>query len=255
MRADAIYFDRIKETGGWYYVEYLPPLPSIPFATLSLVIPGEADPARVAEAMETELSTWLTRYPIPLMVSSFDAADSLLRLSSVRECDHVMGWIDPTTRQAQSRWRLVGDHEIPSLPMSSDFLKRVYSNISFRTSADLATAAESNARSARLGWWIVFVWAAVVPAVVAIVEWASPSWVAVIILTYSLYKAFAKAMQLLGKWRPSAAEQLEQEEQRAMRHHHYHCKTNPKGFLRLKAENFEREARERTSRDAESLGL
>lgn len=46
---------------------------------------------------------------------------------------------------------------------------------------------------------------------------------------------------------PKSARQVEKEEEELrMRHHHYHCMKNPEAFARLKVENFEREAIERT---------
>ncbi len=38
-----------------------------------------------------------------------------------------------------------------------------------------------------------------------------------------------------------------------MRHYFYHCERNPEGFARLKVENFEREAKEQTLKEAEAL--
>jgi hypothetical protein len=38
-----------------------------------------------------------------------------------------------------------------------------------------------------------------------------------------------------------------------MKHYFYHCERNPEGFARLKAENFEREAKERIIKEAELL--
>ena len=38
-----------------------------------------------------------------------------------------------------------------------------------------------------------------------------------------------------------------------MNHYFYHCERNPEGFMRLKVENFEREAKERTLKEVEAL--
>jgi len=45
----------------------------------------------------------------------------------------------------------------------------------------------------------------------------------------------------------------EKREELEKNHHHCHCKKNPQGFLRSKIENFEKETRERVSKEAETL--
>lgn len=38
-----------------------------------------------------------------------------------------------------------------------------------------------------------------------------------------------------------------------MRHHHYHCKRNPDGFMRLKVENIEREEIDRIREEFQEI--
>jgi len=73
------------------------------------------------------------------------------------------------------------------------------------------------------------------------------------VLSFSLWKALVKALKLLGKWKESPQALNVQEEERRMRHHHYHCELNPEGFMRLKIENFERKERERIQNEAKGL--
>ena len=84
MASDDLFFSALKGDRGWYFVEYHPPHTGYPFANLSLVIPGPATPSAVAEAMEAELKGWLQRFPVPLMVSAFDAKGDLYRLEGTR---------------------------------------------------------------------------------------------------------------------------------------------------------------------------
>lgn len=51
------------------------------------------------------------------------------------------------------------------------------------------------------------------------------------------------------KKRSKRMEEKEREETE-MRHHHYHCKKNPEGFMRLKIENFERAEMERIQKES-----
>lgn len=253
MVAEKLFFCVLKEDRGWYFVEYRPPIPSYRFATLSLVVPKALDVAQVAKAMETELKAWLARYPIPIMVSAFDAKGDLYNLGAVRDCSHLIGFIDKASQEVHLFWRLLENKEIPADALDAGYLRTIYSNIPYKTSVDLQRERENHLKQLRIGWTIVFVWAVIVPAAVAILEWVSPPWVAAFVLIYSLWKATVKALKMLGKWKKSPREIEKEEEERRMRHHHYHCERNPEGFLRLKFENFEREERERIRSEALSL--
>jgi len=253
MVVEKLFFDTIKEDRGWYFVEYRPPNPAYRFATLNIVVPETVGAARVADAMETEMKHWLARYPIPLMVSSFDGNGDLYNLREVRDSSHLIGFIDKANREVRLFWRLLKDKEIPEDALDAAYLREIYSNIPYKTPDDLRRESAEYVRQLRIGWTIVFGWAVVVPAVVAILEWASPPWVAALVLIYSLWKAAVKALKMLGKWKKSPREIEKEEEERRMRHHHYHCERNPEGFLRLKAENFVREERENILDEARKL--
>jgi hypothetical protein len=253
MATDKLFFSTVKEDRGWYFVEYQPPHPGYRFSMLSLVFPTSAAPSAVAEAMESELTTWLRRYPMPLMVSAFDAKGDLCELEGVRASNHLMGSVTPGTDRPVMFWRLLPDSEIPGDMPSPESLIGVFADVPYKTSNQTRQEAEAHARQMRIGWAIVFVWVAVVPAVWAIFEWAGPAWVGVLLLGYSLWQALANALKLLGKWRESPKELKAREELRRMQHHHYHCERNPEGFMRLKLENFEREERERIQNEAKAL--
>ena len=80
-------FSVLQAHREWYLVEYAPPVHGTPFATLSLTVLERPEANRVALAMETELETWLRRYPVPIMVSAFNDTGDLFSVSSVRTCD------------------------------------------------------------------------------------------------------------------------------------------------------------------------
>ncbi len=253
VQEDQLFFEKLKVHRGWYFVEYNPPLASYPFATAQLVILDEGKAERVARAMEHELASWLNRYPVPLMVSSFDGTGTLISLSGVRDCDHLIGWQDSVSGKLVSHWRIVGNAGFPRASWDAESLKSVYGDIAFRTSAQLKESALKSRRLIRLGWWLVLIWGVAVPVVVAIIELTAPQWLAVLVFCYSICRAYIEALKLLGKWPKTDSELAKEEEERRMRHHHYHCERNPEGFLRLKQDNFERESLEEIQREAESL--
>jgi hypothetical protein len=45
-------YEPVKESRGWYFVEYYPPINGARFATLSLVITENASPIKIVAAME-----------------------------------------------------------------------------------------------------------------------------------------------------------------------------------------------------------
>ena len=253
MTAERVFLSTIKEDRGWYFVEYKPPRTGDKFSFLNVVVPGEATPVRVAAAMESELERWLHRYPIPLMVSAFDAKGDVYQLEGTRPINHVVGYLEIRTNRPVIFWRLPPENEIPGNPLSADELLRLYNDVPYKTSAQTRQEAAAHRRQIQIGWAIVIGWVVVVPVAWAIFEWAGPAWVGLLLLPYSLWQAFVKALKLLGKWKVSPRELKAQEEELLMQHHHYHCERNPEGFLRLKLENFEREERERIQEEANAL--
>jgi hypothetical protein len=253
MPSDKIFFDSIKQDRGWYFVEYKPPHPTNRFAMLSIVVPEPTTTPAVAAAMERELTLWLQRYPVPLMVFAFDAEGGLYRLEGTRPSDHLMGYLDGTTGKPCMFWQPLSDKEIPGEVPSLESLLRIYTDVPYKTSAQLQHEAEVHARQIRIGRWIVLAWVAVVPAVWIILQLLGPVWLGILASGYGLWQALVKALKLLGKWKVSPRELKAREEERRMRHHHYHCERNPEGFLRLKIENFEHEERERIQNEAKAL--
>jgi hypothetical protein len=250
---DQLYFEVTKEDRGWYFVEYRPPISGYQFATLGVVVLESARTREdIAAVMEAELVIWLERYPIPIMASAFDDTGSVMALDGHRACSHLIGYIDTQTNKVVREWRLLANDELPTDALDPSYLRKIYSDLPFRTKQQLREQALGKAKQLRLGWWVVFVWAVVVPVGVAVLEWWS-DWLGLVVLMYSLYKAVEKALRLTGKWPKSKAEVQKEAEETRMRHHHYHCERNPEGFERLKLENFERWARKEVRVEAQSL--
>ncbi len=251
--SDQLFFEAIKEDRGWYFVEYRPPITGHQFATLAVVV-LEVDRARedIAATMEADLVIWLERYPVPVMVSAFDDTGSVIALDGSRQCDHLIGYIDSRTNRVVREWRLLANDELPKDALDVSYLRKVYAGVPVKTKQQLREQALAKGKQLRVGWWIVVVWAVVVPAAAAILEWWS-DWLGLVVLVYGLYKAVEKALRLMGKWPKSKAEAQKEANEARMRHHHYHCERNPEGFERLKLENFERWAREDIKKEAQSL--
>jgi hypothetical protein len=252
MEPDDIIWKGIKEDRGNYFVEYSPPRASMPFATLQLVFPNAVEKTDVANAMESELTHWLSRYPVPLLVSSFDATEDLISLEGVRPTNHLTGFFREGDPGVTCEWRRMTEEELPKGQMERDHLERVYAGVPSKTGEEIRKESDRYKRSLWIGWFMVFAWLVAVPVIVAFLGLAS-ALVSVLAFIYSVWKAVIQARKLIGKSKKSAQEQEKEREELRMRHHHYHCERNPNGFRRLMMENFDFEARERVRREATAV--
>ena len=253
MGDEQLYFDPIKVLNGSYYVEYRPPAASSPFATVLLTFVKDAALEDVATAVEEELAEWTDRYPVAVMVSAFDPADNLYHLQEVRPWDHLVGYVDPATQEVHTVWGSVPDDQFPKEVLDSEYLRRIYSDVPFRTAREVQREARRHARSIRLGVLVVVAWVTGGSLLLALADFISPRWLSAIMFAFALWKAYVKGMQMLGKRRKSPKEEAADAEQLRMRHHHFHCEQNPEAFRKLRSENFERSAREEIQEEARRL--
>lgn len=252
MDPDDIRFESIKEDRDWYFVEYFPPLSGYRFSVLQLSILESRPVGEVASAMEIEASAWINRYPVPLMATAFTLDQSVLPLSDARPIDHLLAWPDTTTAKTILRWELVKDDDLPSVALDRNYLKKIFSGIPYKTGQEIRTATDKHFDALRVGWWLVFMWAIIVPLMVAILEWWSEL-LGLVVLIYAFVKAAIQALRLTGHLPQSRRERDREEKESKMRHYAYHCERNPEAFQRLKFENFEREAVEKTKAEAAAL--
>ncbi|WP_413438332.1 hypothetical protein ACFDAU_01605 [Sulfuriferula sp. GW1] len=237
-----VFRDEIKEHRGNYYVSYRPADARFPFAIVQLTfLDHDFDRAIVKNAMENELQSWLSRFRVPVMVSSFDAKDDLIHISTESDQSNLMGYVDLHTGEMTQRWGLLKDDELPSEQMNADYLARVYEGVPFR----LQEAVRQNAlrdtrtmgRSIRM---IVFLLAGV-PLLIEIVS-VGVAWVGYVLAGISITVGLYKLAKTMGWLKPTQREKERTEKDLRMKHYFYHCEQNPDGFNRLKFENFEREA-------------
>ena len=253
MDEERLLFSPVKVHRGWYLIEYAPPIHGFPFATLSLTTLAESGSERIAVAMEEELATWLARYDLPIMASAFDASEDLLRLEGVRAFPHLTGWLDPSTGTLCAHWRRVPSSELPPNELSAARLRRIYSDVPFRTSADLRAKVIAHRRVVYGAKVLAFLGLVVVPAVWLAVEANAPGWLSTVLALYGVVQIYIQALKLLGRWPRTNADLVKAEEELRAKHHHYHCERNPEGVRRLVAENVERETRQKTHEEAERL--
>ncbi len=248
-----VFRDEIKEHHGNYYVSYRPADARFPFAIVQLTFLDQGfDAAIVKSAMGHELKSWLSRFRVPVMVSSFDAKDDLIHISTESDQSHLMGYVDPQTDQIIQQWGLLKNEELPPEQMDAGYLARVYEGVPFR----LQEAVRQNAlretrmlgRSARI---IIFLLVGV-PVLIEMVS-LDVAWLGHVLAGISISVGLYKLGKAMGWLKPTQREKEKAEKELRMKHYFYHCERNPEGFNRLKIENFEREAIKRTHDEADAL--
>jgi hypothetical protein len=254
---EVLHFDCIKEDRGSYFVEYQPPISNNPFATLYLVYPESYELGSVAETMKAEVARWLARYPVPVMAWACDAAENGIRPHDDKDDGLLVGWHTPGTGTPSFSSKLGGLPPFLNDTTNLPDWRTVYKDVPFRTGTEVRASAnrellEARRRNLTLKF-ILAIWLAAIPAVWAIVQFVGPNWLATAVTLYSLWQAYRTASGLYWRVEPSPSEKEKAEKELRMRHYFHHCERNPEGFARLKIENLEREARERTLKEAEAL--
>jgi hypothetical protein len=255
---ELLYFEKVREDRGNYYVEYLPPVSNSPHAILNVVFPNSYELGFVANCMIKEVTDWLLRYPVPIMASAWDNVEERILPHGISDDGFLFGWFVPGSSSLSFSWQLEG---LPPFFSDSNNLpdwRSIYKNIQFRTDTEVKSTAKQTLVERKkqnlLIKIVLVIWLAVIPATLAYVQFQYPIYyLEVLILLYSFWQAINNARKFFGHKKPSQTEKESAEKELKMGHYFYHCENNPVGFARLKIENFEREARERTLSEANAL--
>jgi hypothetical protein len=248
-----VFRQAIKKHRGNYYVSYKPADlgSSIAIVQLTFLRPV-VDAEIVKQAMEQELESWLKQFPIPTMVTAFDAKDDVLYVSSNQDESHLIGYVDQQTGKVVKHWRLLGNNELPSEQMEATYSARIYEGLPFHRQEDVRLEAYRNARSTgRAIRFIVFLLVGV-PVLIEIVS-LGIDWIGYVLSGISISIGLFKLGKAMGWIKPSKREKMKVEKTLKMEHYYYHCEKNPDAFNRLKIENFERESIERTTEEEKAI--
>lgn len=248
---EKVYFDSVKEKHEAFFVEYRPPMHNVLFAILHITYSRAVDTKEVIAQLELQARIWAEKYPVPVMASALDEYGDLISFGSEKESSHLT--VIERNGRYENHWNSLKDNEFPAEVLDTTFLLSVYSDIGYRTQAEVTAAAYESIKPMRRVKVILLIWAVFIPALIAILEFFSPTWVAVIALTYSLWKAYQQWLLMTERKKKSEKEIAKEEEDLRMRHHHYHCEQNPDAFTRMKIENFKRDAKDRVKNEFDSL--
>lgn len=248
---EKLYFDKIKEKHDSLIVEYNPPAINHSYAMLSITSIKPIELIELIDRMESLTEKWIERYPVPLMASAFDQFGALIDLTTKRKSNHLIGI--PRNGSIEYHWELANNNTFDSKYLNTEYLKSIYTDINYRTQEDINLTVSNRIKPIRRLKVILIIWAIFIPALITILEFFSPPWLALIALFYSLYKAYRQWSIMTGRKKKSESELATDKEEALMKHHHYHCKLNPDGFLRLKNENVKAEARKDVHDEFNSL--
>jgi hypothetical protein len=138
--------------------------------------------------------------------------------------------------------------------MEAGYLQSVYKDVSFRLQDDVRRDAERQAQNTARTVRVIVFFIVVVPVLIEIIS-LGVAWIGYILSAVSITAGIYKAAKAMGWLKASRRDQEKAEEERKMKHYFWHCERNPEAFTRLKIENFEREAIERTRKEADALGV
>ena len=225
-------------------------------ATLNIVFYAPFETNKVPGILENEFRDWAQRYPVFIMASAFDETGGLVDLSSIKPKSHLTGFYDPKNQQLTMLWGLVKNEEVPTHLIQEEHLRKIYSNLKYRTGKQIKEKVSEDYRKVRIGKRIIlswfFVWLLGVPVTIEILGRENPI-IADLAVAYSLWKAWKEFSKLAGYAKKSHKEIKHSEKERKMQHYFYHCEMNPEAFQKLKFDNFEKEAKERIRNEAAEL--
>lgn len=250
---ESVFRDAIKKHRGKYYVEYKPAIWCNPLATVDLIFPQRiGDVEIVRNAMEQELECWLNQYSVPVMVTAWDAKGDIVYVSSKNDESHLFGYVNQHTSQIVRFWRMPGSDELPKEQMNEEYFSLVYEGLPFRRQVDVQHKALREALNTGRAIRLIVLLVVGVPLLIQVVA-LGIDWIGYVLSGISIFVGLYKLCKAMGWVKSSKREILEAEKSNKMRHYYYHCEKNPDAFNRLKVENFEREAIERTHREANAI--
>lgn len=250
-------FNKIVEPRNGYYVSYTPPSTARLSAILVIVFSDNTpEEVTVRNIMEQELESWIKRYPVPLMVYSFDIDDNRLVSGDIYEMT-LVGWIDRDSNAIVTSWKGNDLNEaMKKFPINKE-LPEIYADIPYKTEKEVKeenlTARKNSIIGSRVLKVVLSLWLAAIPAGWAIYQAFGPEWIGWIALGYVLWQALGVAGRIWGIKKPTENETEQAEIKRKKEHYYYHCELNPQGFIRLRSENFSENIRKSNREDFDKI--
>jgi hypothetical protein len=255
-------FEKIQEGRSDYYCEYSAPSLNANFAILNITFPNESNIANAKSICETEIEHWVRKYGVPILLFAWNSSEDQISLQENSNSNplenKLIGWLDNSDGSFKKSYRRDEQDRALKLYTAPTDWREVYKGINYIELDTSKTAANARAidllKKIRFQKIVLVVWLAVIPACWAIIQYCDPLWLGIAVTIYAVYRSILDGLKTWGYIKPTMAEREKSRIYAQKEHHHYHCIQNPDGFLRLKLENFKREAENETVRTANLLG-
>jgi hypothetical protein len=235
-------YNDIEKDRGKYFVTYCPiNLKERTFAILELVFTETINAVEVAKLMEKEFDIWISKYPLPIMVVSYDEKEDKISLKNIKKRNELFGYIDKETGNIKKTWNKKTGDSLSKEKITDDYINNVYKDLSYKKREEKEKIRDEwlkEKRSVKKFFnYISFFWLAL--TILILFLGFQNYYVGIIAFIYSLYKTIRTFLKHKGF--KTSREKKEQKKLNEMKHYYYHCKLNPNGFKRIVAENFEKE--------------
>jgi hypothetical protein len=248
-----VFRDQIKESRSQYYVTYHPADCRSEFAYLYLTFTDFKTPlGEVEKAMESELDIWIQRYPVPVMITSFDLSEDIFPVRSDTLKSHLFGYLDSASNQIVKQWGGIENRFFPKEQLGERYLETVYQDVPFRKADEVRARGKAESRNLALGSWMILFLLFVVPVIIEAIS-LGVSWLGYVVSGISIGCGMYKAGKAFGWIKRSKRELEVAEKNRKKDHYFWHCERNPEAFQRLKQENDRRQIIESNLREKSQI--
>jgi hypothetical protein len=246
-----IKWDTIKIGREGYFVEYHPARTDDTIAKLYLVFTSIIPKEEVAQILEKEFYEFVTKYPAYTFATACDEKEDPIKLKDVRPDDQITGFYNEESRKIEMIWGLMRDEQVPAYIREEEHLKKIYNGLAFKTGEQCAADTELYIRRIlflkKILKKLVFAELFILPLIKMI------PFISIPLKLRSFGKAVSKWKKYTGERKPTQQEIEKEKKEQQIKQLIDHIERNPEGFERLKAENFERESRERVQKETKLL--
>jgi len=96
-----------------------------------LVFTETINVVEVAKLMEKEFDIWISKYPLPIMVVSYDKKEDKISLKNIKKRNELFGYIDKETGNIKKTWNKKTGDSLSKEKITDDYINNVYKDLSY----------------------------------------------------------------------------------------------------------------------------
>jgi len=245
-------YQSIRSLNDNYLLEYSPPNKHLPYSSIQITLRKPLPPNLVAELIESEVHKWIAKFPITTMVAAFHPNDDCYDLTEVRASSLYVCYFDKAETLLKATWeREVKEPAEVYFPQGDP--KGYFAHLAITKKFNPEKERNKLRKQVRFMKFTVLIWFAIIPAAYEIANYLGPKWLSLLVCIYGLFKAAKTGLKTWGILHPTSAEIAKRKVEEKKNHYYYHCERNPQGFLRIKGENFDKDAENKFSSEIDLL--